>query len=218
MSSDDRTRPDESISRRSVLGAVGSGVAFAAVPTLSEPVSAEKRRAIREVQSQYADVSRAERALAAEAADLLEVLSDRGIIPEPSTAAFPTDGTLSKGAFADGEEGLYVGTVGADGEVSAHLVATARTDDHEVTVVAQPERGHSYARVVPDDGEAFKIDADRGEVTPEGYCWWETRCEYDQCGTQLGTCYEYECCEQGGVTDCDPWGPTGDCCGQKTNC
>lgn len=218
MSHDSERERGEQVSRRSVLKAVGAATVLGGAPTLAETVSAEKRRTIRQKQAEYASAPRARTALDEEAGDVLEALAERGLVPEATAGVLPTDEVLSVEDFADADEGLYAGTVGRDGEASGHLVVRYRTDGHEVTVVAQPERNRSFARVDPDDGDAFRIDPDRGEVTTEGYCWWETRCEYDTCGTQLGTCYEYECCESGGVTDCDPMGPTGVCCGQKTNC
>ncbi len=209
---------DTDATRRTVLKTVGAGAALGTGALAGGTAGARRPPVLDRKKAQFADATRARWTLAVEGGDVLDELAARGYLDAASLDEFATDEVLAPRAFGARDAGLHVGAFEVGGEQTAHLVATTRTDAHEVALVVQPHRDHAFARVRSlDDGATGLVYAD-SEVEPTGPCWFQTTCRVETCGVCIGTEYEEECCEQGGVTTCETVGPTGDCCGQKDEC
>lgn len=215
----DGTADSTTTSRRRVLRAVGAGatVALGASGTTGAartpaPGLSPARRAVRD---EYASTAAVRAALDDHAADVLAGLADRGVLDRGDLAEFDLS-VLDGATFARSSDGVHVSAFELDGVVTAHVVAGTETPTHDVSVVVQPERGRSFARVVSKaDGErTLLLAGDDGVVEPDHHCWYETRCSSECC---TSTCadpaeYEYHCCEQSdGTTNCEPVERVG-CC------
>lgn len=206
----------ERATRRGVLKAVGAGAAVSVGLGTAGSATARPNRLSgvqRELKASYLDPSATKAAFLDNAGDVLATLAERGFLERGTVEELPLDTFQRPDEYA-AADGVHVTALRKNGVDTAHIVVSTETPTHEVEIVVQPELGRAYARAIPDDGEP-ELVASTDDVSPEGPCWWETDCKAECCvvdGDCRATEYERSCCEQGGLTDCDYWSPTGDCC------
>lgn len=201
--------------RRTMLKAAGAGAAAGmglsvAGSASARPVGLSETQ--RELKASYLDPIATRRAFAEHAGEVLAELSSRGLLDRADPNELPLGEFQTPAEYADAD-GVHVTAMEVGGEDTAHIVASTRTPTHEVEVVVQPELDRAYARATSDDETEYV--APHRDLSTQGYCWWETDCKAECCvvdGDCRATEYERECCKQAGVTDCDYWGPTGNCC------
>lgn len=209
-----RKGDDSKTTRRTVLRAVGAAAATGAVAGMASPAAAENGASLAQLkqkEAQHMDPTRVSWSVAQHAGPTMAALADEGYLDSDSVDELPTDTVVAASEFGDVTEGAMVSAHHDDG-LTGLIVVETQTDTHRIDLVVQPENDRSYASVEPlGGGERVTVRPDRG-VTTQGPCWYETKCRYDECGTKLATYWEYECCSQGGSTNCDPLYSTGDCC------
>lgn len=203
--------------RRGVLRAVGTGAAISVGLGTTGSATARPNRLSgvqRELKSSYLDPTATKEAFLDNAEGVLETLAERDFLERGAVEELPLDTFQRPDEYANAD-GAHVTALRKNGVDTAHIVVSKETPTHEVEVVVQPELDRAYARTIPQDGGDPTFVASTDDVSPEGYCWWETDCKAECCvvdGDCRATEYERSCCEQGGLTDCDYWGPTGNCC------
>lgn len=201
--------------RRTMLKAVSAGAAVGLGLSSAGSASAEVGLSPiqEELKASYFDASTARTAFLDHAGDVLTELSGRGVLERGRVDELSLDTLQSAHEYVE-RDGLHVTAMQKGGVDTAHLVVSKETPTHDVEIVVQPERERAYARALSKQtGETEYVFADE-EVSPQGPCYFQTYCGSDCCN---GNCtqpteYEEECCVQGGVTNCETYGPTGSCC------
>jgi hypothetical protein len=208
---DDRNETDAS--RRALLKGVAAGsVAAAGLSGTAAATEAVGRASLAEkeaVSARY-DTERAVReAVADHAGDFLAALADEGYLDTADPADLVTEPRSTDEHLAS-DRSVAVGAVPADDGLTAHVELAYRTDDHDLSVLVQPEAGRAYAHL--DDGETVqRLDYDPEDgVSVEDTCIVTTVCDNQLCDSTAGNykVYEVECCEQAGCSV----GPVVDCC------
>lgn len=211
-----RKSDDSNPTRRKVLKAVGAAGAVGVGSALASPAAAStdgpSLAEIEQKQADYMDPTRVSWSVAQHAEPTVAALAEEGFLDVDSAADLPTDTVVTAGEFGDVTEGAMVSAHDSDG-LSGLIVVETRTESHRIDVVVQPEADKSYASVEALDGsERVTVRPDR-DATTQGPCYYDEKCRRDDCGgTKISTKWEYECCEQGGTTECDPLYSTGECC------
>lgn len=212
----DGANQDET-TRRTVLKAVSAGAALGMGLGATGSAAAHTAGlspAHQELKSSYVEASAVQMAFLEHAEGVLETLAEQGFLEHGSVDELPLGTFQAPAEYADGD-GVHVTAVTQSGVDTAHLVVSFETTTHEVEIVVQPELDRAYARATSLSDGARSYVVPHRDLSPDGYCWWESDCKAECCvvdGDCRATEYERECCDQGGVTDCDTWSPTGNCC------
>lgn len=216
MSPDGNQKTSET-TRRTLLKSVGAGAAVSFGLGMTGTAGARPAGLSAthdELKSSYLDTEATRRAFLDHAGHVLAELSARGLLTRGDVNELPLETLQNNAEYVEGD-GVHVTAFEHEGVDTAHLVVSKATDTHTLEIVVQPELGRSYARAIPEDGNATSYVVPHRDISPEGYCWFESDCKAECCvvdGDCRATNYERSCCDQAGVTDCDLWGPTGSCC------
>lgn len=220
MSHDDKCADAENrdaTTRRTVLKAVSAGAALGVGLGATGSAAAHTAglsAAHEQLKSSYLGAGATKQAFLDHAGDVLGTLAERGFLERGSVSELPLETFQAPGEYASGD-GVHVTAVEQSGVDTAHIVVSKETPTHEVEIVVQPELDRAYARATEKSDGTTSYFTPHRDLSPEGYCWWETDCKAECCvvdGDCRATQYERECCDQAGVTDCDYWSPTGNCC------
>lgn len=172
--------------RRKVLKSVGiaSGTVFglgnaSAVPT-DEDINAGRHS----IERRYFDQRAREAAVQAYADDLLEELTDRGILSSSSVSDLPLGNFTEKETLiksTETERKVGVTSVQKEGTRTVLLMISENTSTHTLGIYVQPEVGKSYAHVKEKhtDEPTFSISTSRPttKLEPTDHCSDETVCD-----------------------------------------
>lgn len=223
--------PEDNLSRRDVLGMIGSSTAIASGigAASAEPAEDSEKLINDQLAEQYTSDSQVRRVVEQEASAVLKELADRDIIEHASVAVF-NFGDQSSG---NSSSSTVTQITTKDGEDTAFIQLEREDAAYYVTLTVQPEADRSYAQVTDKEtGEEFAIDptadsvklpaaneTDDG-VTTQDHCsdHWactDNICLQQNCGTTKICCYKqriyYECYH-------DPSSGTCDCYESDTSC
>lgn len=185
---------------RTISAATVAGLGVSSAGTASARVaSARERRAA------YASPGAAREAVADHATPLLAALADRGVLDRGEVAELGLDSLEPAWEYEQFGGGATVTAFEADGTLSAKIAVSSTVGGDAAEVVVQPERGVSYARVDPADGEPFALRQEPDGTVSTGVrdCGYEYFCQDDRCTTSRLTHYRQYCCEEDEFEHCE---------------
>lgn len=175
--------------RRRLLKSIGAtGLAFGAVGSASAADVPTGK--LNRVETAYETPARARWAASQHADPVLAELADRGVLERDDVAELDFEDVETKGVYKDGE-------------AVAHVATETEFDGSSVEFAVRPETGRAYATVRTDGGDVYTVESAAGDddVTTQGECWYEHKCESVACSSGGGCLYlERECCCQDGTT------------------
>lgn len=191
----------QSLKRRSVLSNIATGVvastAFSNPATATEKINQETKDRLKSVAAEYPDSDAVLEAIDTHANDILEKLSNRGLIETKSVDGLPLENRLSMDEFAETKEGtLVVGVLSGD-TPTARIMIKKTLNTRELTIIVEPHVAQSFATVSQKGAPATETEfIGTNASTSSCTCYQGDACIVT-CHTSDGcSCanYDVECC------------------------
>lgn len=221
------------VNRRSILSSLGVGIggiaastAFSSSATATSDIDQETKEELMTIAEEYSSSEAVREAIESHAQELLEQLSQRGVLESESVDSLPTGSILSKEEFPNVTDGVTVVGLLAESSPTAHIIVKKSLGSQDLTLVVEPHVERSFARVSGGD-DMIEIVSGQTNVgtTATCTCYTGTACIVS-CHTSDGcSCapYEVECCPD--CCECNIWSQvTGGCetcysdCWEATSC
>lgn len=201
-----------SVNRRSFLRkSTGTAFGVGSVAVMPETVITDSNvdaAKLRKAMEAYNTRAEVRRSLKAHSSELLQILTNEGILASPSIDDLPVEELKDPAEYGKSAQGTTVSVAKQDGTATAHIMISTTTNDHDVLIVVQPQVGRSYA-IVEQAGESSSsgqtgettseqtiYDPDRDDVTINtcmtGPVCKVCRCDINYCGICE---YEVHCCD-----------------------